>query len=808
MFLRTAVLFVAAFIAAACDGTGQEEIIESDQDLSADTTKPAQIIDLRASSPSPTSITLTWTAPGDDGRTGTASRYDLRSSTSYAAISGWSGAAGVPGKPSPAPAGTVQQFTVTGLTPGTTYYFGIAAADEVPNWAPVSPRVSAKTQEGGVTAPGPDTTPPARVVNLVAESPTPNTLTLTWTSPGDDGTAGTAHHYDLRYSTSGATLSGWSGALGLSPRPTPLPGGTVAQFTVTGLSPGTTYYFGIAAADEVTNWAPVSNVASATTMTGVTTSDTTPPARITNLVASSPTSNSVTLSWTSPGDDGMAGTASRYDLRYAISSAELSGWATATPVAPQPVPAAGGTSVQFTVTGLNAGATYYFGIVAGDEVLNFAPLSNMASATTTGGVTPPPPPPPSTGRALYVDGANISASDSNSGTEANPWKTLQKAAASAIAGDTVYIKRATYSGNVNVANSGVAGAVITFRAYPGHEKQAILNGGGFNIIGKSYVTVSGLKVQNTPDRGILVKGPSSHVTISGNHTYNTWGSGIAAWGVDWGQDPGKYNWEAITDLVVEYNDVEMACNGGWNEMITFANGVARFEIRYNQVFRGGNATNGGEGIDVKEGCKQGKIHHNHVHDINRLGIYVDGGGLLSYAMAPTADIEIFANRVHATRGEGIAIVTEGKGPVKNIRVFNNIVTNATRNGLLVYKHPAGSAQLDNIQFMNNTAVRNGLESGHYGGGIRLDHPTATNVVVRNNIAFGNQDFQYSNNSTAVTMDHNLTGPDPLFVSADDFHVRTGSPAIDTGSPTGAPVSDFDGLARPRGSAFDIGAFEF
>ena len=37
--------------------------------------------------------------------------------------------------------------------------------------------------------------------------------------------------------------------------------------------------------------------------------DTTAPAAVSNLATSDPTSNSITLSWTAPGDDGSTGTA-------------------------------------------------------------------------------------------------------------------------------------------------------------------------------------------------------------------------------------------------------------------------------------------------------------------------------------------------------------------------------------------------------------------------------------------------------------------------------------------------------------------
>jgi hypothetical protein len=52
---------------------------------------------------------------------------------------------------------------------------------------------------------------------------------------------------------------------------------------------------------------------------------------------------------------------------------------------------------------------------------------------------------------------------------------------------------------------------------------------------------------------------------------------------------------------------------------------------------------------------------------------------------------------------------------------------------------------------------------------------------------------------------NLYG-DPQFVATTDFHLKTGSPAIDSGS-SNAPAQDLDGVTRPQGGSVDIGAFE-
>lgn len=70
----------------------------------------------------------------------------------------------------------------------------------------------------------------------------------------------------------------------------------------------------------------------------------------------------------------------------------------------------------------------------------------------------------------YVDGASLggSCSDSNNGTAlTTPWCTIQKAATTAVAGDTVYIRGGTYRETVTIANSGTSGNPITFTAYSG-----------------------------------------------------------------------------------------------------------------------------------------------------------------------------------------------------------------------------------------------------------------------------------------------------------------------------------------------------
>ncbi|MCB2230563.1 hypothetical protein KQH82_07595 [bacterium] len=92
-------------------------------------------------------VTLGWTAVGDDGESGTASRYDIRYSLDSIALrTSWSLTAPVSGLPEPSRAGTRESVSVwLPLWSDTTYYFAIKAADEAGNWSRLSNLTSVTT---------------------------------------------------------------------------------------------------------------------------------------------------------------------------------------------------------------------------------------------------------------------------------------------------------------------------------------------------------------------------------------------------------------------------------------------------------------------------------------------------------------------------------------------------------------------------------------------------------------------------------------------------------------------------------------
>jgi FlgD Ig-like domain/Fibronectin type III domain len=83
-------------------------------------------------------ITLRWTAPGDDGIAGRATRYEVRWSAEPITPGHFFYGVAVTGLPAPAVAGTLQTFTIPGLDPNRSYYFVIRTQDEAGNWSPLS----------------------------------------------------------------------------------------------------------------------------------------------------------------------------------------------------------------------------------------------------------------------------------------------------------------------------------------------------------------------------------------------------------------------------------------------------------------------------------------------------------------------------------------------------------------------------------------------------------------------------------------------------------------------------------------------
>ncbi len=418
-----------------------------------------------------------------------------------------------------------------------------------------------------------------------------------------------------------------------------------------------------------------------------------------------------------------------------------------------------------------------------------------------------------------------SGDDAGPGTEDAPFATLQRAAESAVVpGDRVFVLPGRYAQVVEIRAHGAQDAPIVWNG-GGGDTRAIVDGEGLDlpegtplvsVVGSSHVVVGGLRVEHALQGPGIFVGDSADVVVEDNETYDTYSSGIGVWGGE--------------RVAVVRNEIELACNFscegcGLQETLTIAD-TDSFEVADNRVHdTGGDGGGGGEGINVKGGATDGRIHGNVVY-----ATYASGPWRVGIHVNPwdgdAHDIEIYANRIFdLPEAHGIVVSDEGPpgGRLERVRVFNNVAYANAFVGVLVAEW--GEADLADVQVLNNTLVGNGEPI--WGGGISVTNDGALDVVVRNNIASGNRSFQIASPRTppGLLIDHNLVDgfrgkegetrgddameADPMFVdaAAGDFHLREGSLAVDAASSDGAPGDDFDGWARPVGAGWDIGAFE-
>ncbi len=400
--------------------------------------------------------------------------------------------------------------------------------------------------------------------------------------------------------------------------------------------------------------------------------------------------------------------------------------------------------------------------------------------------------------------------DGWTGGFADPWETIQKAANTLTAGETVYIRGGTYKEKVACANSGTPGNHITYSAYL--NEKVTIDGDGINIPwdglfdfnGRDYIKVTNLRVIKSDCFGFGAWGSSIGIIVTHCFTSNTVRSGIVFY--------------QCSNIIIDNNEVRLACNDGDWECISVAQ-TADFEIKNNSVLQGGPGNNGGEGIDVKDGSRNGKVYNNHVYDLNKIGIYVDAWDKWQY------NIEVYNNLVHDCE-YGIAVVSEEGGLLDDIRIFNNIAYRVYC-GISIGDYGLGSYHpMRNIKVINNTLYDCGL--GTWGGGIYCNNEEATNVIIRNNICSMGKSFQIAIDHPVVnlTVDYNLiysykgyatetrgvnyVEADPKFVnpSVGDFYLQDISSAINNGTSTYAPTFDYAYKPRPYGAGHDIGAYEF
>ncbi len=401
--------------------------------------------------------------------------------------------------------------------------------------------------------------------------------------------------------------------------------------------------------------------------------------------------------------------------------------------------------------------------------------------------------------ATYYVATN--GNDANSGSIDHPWKTVQKAANTLNAGDTVYVMNGTYHEVVSVTRSGTSSDPMTFRNYPG--QAPVIDGAGQGapsgvlvIQNCAHIRVDGLGIMNTDSvhqSGIWLWN-ADDVKVERCYVYNTYSSGI------------KVNWSS--NIVVNENEIEKCCQSGSEENISIK--LVSHDVVASRNYIHNTAK---EGIDVKEGAYNVLVIGNYLHNVERQALYADAWD------RPTYNIEYRDNIMHDC-DFGMGACAEMGGLLSNVRFVNNLAYDCNGPGMFCKDWGGATPHpMQDIYYVNNTVYNC---AWGWGAGMDIGTYEANNVVVRNNILSQcGIPVRVNREPISKIIEKNLcentTGIDPnwciqgmpRFVNAagDDFHLRGDSNAIDTGTSADAPAVDIEGKARPMGGRFDIGAYE-
>ena len=198
-------------------------------------------------------------------------------------------------------------------------------------------------------------------------------------------------------------------------------------------------------------------------------------------------------------------------------------------------------------------------------------------------------------KTLEKAGENIryvspTGSDSNPGTIAQPWKTIQKAVDSISAGKSIYVRSGIYNESVNIKTSGTATSPITLMAYPA--ETPLLNGGSNVALktdgGIGYWNVLNLTIQSTNRYTVQIgwwgETENNNWLIKNNHIYGSFlikggynniesndVGGIYPDGTKYGTYAGQDNGDAgLMDIDGSHNNVFLS-----NNVHDFSNYAAR-----------------------------------------------------------------------------------------------------------------------------------------------------------------------------------------------------------------------------------------
>ncbi len=410
------------------------------------------------------------------------------------------------------------------------------------------------------------------------------------------------------------------------------------------------------------------------------------------------------------------------------------------------------------------------------------------------------------GQTYYVA---TTGSDANVGDEGHPWRTLQHAVESIGPGDTILVQSGTYRG-CRIEFSGASTGwktlkaapdahVIVYAPGPSNKHQSnieIETWEGSGIV--AYWTIQNLEVSNAPQWGIDVRGNetshSHHINILSNNVHDN------------GLQSGKTGiFTAFVDYLWISNN---ECYRNGEHGIYLSNSGDYPTVTGNRLHHNtdcglqmnGDVSMGGDGL-IAGGFVEGNI------------IYENGkGGGAGINLDGVVNTCVCNNLLYNNHAGGIALFQEnGAVGSRNNQIYNNtiVMPNDGRWALRI-----SDASCINNHLINNIIITSNPSKGSIVipvtklSGFESDY----NIVVNRLSADGDAHLLTLEQWKALGYDRHsfISSLEDLFVnpSENDYHLQKESPAIDKGETLANVPHDLDGVSRPIGSGYDIGAYEY
>ncbi len=363
--------------------------------------------------------------------------------------------------------------------------------------------------------------------------------------------------------------------------------------------------------------------------------------------------------------------------------------------------------------------------------------------------------PSRSGTTYYV---STSGNDNNPGTLTSPWRTVQKAANTVKAGDTVQVRAGTYNEIVTMKTSGNAtSGYITFQNYPG--EAPIVDGTGLSV-GSSgqtglfslegtfnYIVIQGFEIRNYSSStkgkvpvGIDFEGAGSNIEILNDHIHNIAQTltscnaanalAIALYGT---QAPASINNVTLYGNEIDHNTT------GCSENVSFDGNVQYFVEANNKVHDGDNIgldNIGFEGVSPNSSYDQardGWVFANTIYNISSTTnpVYHNQVGADAYYCDGCTRIIVERNLIHDSDLSEMA--SEHSGHNSSYVIFrNNIIYNSLYVGLSIGGYSKTVGGSDHIVIVNNSLWNDGTFGSSGLGEFQIQYH-ATNNTIGNNI---------------------------------------------------------------------------